>query len=438
MQQHARSALRHSCRLCGVLAFALVLGFATDWAIGQGINRASSGSSGAALTSVRPSAGGSIGSVSRMSGVGGQAGGSGSQATGARGLSSGGVTQLGAGMRSRGSRRRSSMPGRMGGLGSPQLQGPAARSARSGGLLGRRVGLRTQLGGDASFFGSPTRSSPSAFSLAYRAWKRPGFLGITKSEIVRFHSTRYTRMAEAARRASDVNPEVVVPSDAKDRILDSALVVSGEARDEKAEVSFRQLVEDHVASRCWSSLNDGWAHFKAGRYRKACDTFALADRLALDDVSARSQAKWGRLFSAVGCRQLALAAYELRWFTLSDPATGGMRDPMCMSRITEMRSRYGRVGDFEEHFRLLQLRIEQDPDSVEYRALSAVYLWTSEETRSQARFAVSQSARLGKDAKVMERLAKMMELSDRMQPLKRESGEAGLTIPIASESDGPQ
>lgn len=434
MQQHACSALCHCCRLCGVLAFALVLGFSTDWAIGQGIGRARTSSGGSALTSGRPSGGGSIGSVSRGFGVGGRAAGSGSQATGARGLPSG-VTQLGAGMRGRGSRRRPSMPG---GLGSPQLQGPAARSARGGGLLGRRVGLRMQPGGDASVFGSPTRSSISALSLAYGDWKRPSFLGITTSEIVRFRSTRYTRMAEAARRASDVNLEVVVPSDAKGRISDSALVVSGEARDEKAEVSLRQLVEDHVASQCRSSLNDGWTHFKAGRYREACDTFSLADRRALDDVSVRSQAKWGRLFSAIGSRQLALAVYELRWFTLPDPTTGGMRDPMCMSRITEMRSRYGRVGDFEEHFRLLQLRIEHVPDSVEYKALSAVYLWTSEETRSQARFAVSQSARLGEDAKIMERLAKMMELSGRMQPLKRESGEAGLTIPMASESDGPQ
>ena len=434
MQQHARSALRHSCRLCGVLAFTLVLGFATDWAIGQGINRVRTSSGGSALTSGRPSAGGSIGSVSRGIGVGGRSGNPVSQATGARGLPSG-VTQLGAGIRSRGSRHRSSMPG---GLGSPQLRGPAARSARSGGLLGRRVGLRMQPGGDASVFGSPTRASRSAFSLAYGAWKRPGFLGITKSKIVNFRSTRYTKMAEAVRRATDVNPAVVVPSDAKDRISDFALVVGGEARDENAEVSLRQLVEDHVASQCRSSLNDGWTHFKAGRYREACDTFSLTDRLALDDVSVRSQAKWGRLFSAIGCRQPALAVYELRWFTLPDPATGGMRDPMCMSRITEMRSRYGRVGDFEEHFRLLQLRIEQDPDSVEYRALSAVCLWTSEETRSQARFAVSQSARLDEDAKVMERLAKMMELSDRMQPLKRGSGEAGLTTPIASESDVPQ
>jgi hypothetical protein len=203
-------------------------------------------------------------------------------------------------------------------------------------------------------------------------------------------------------------------------------------------VSLRQLVEQHVASQYRSSLNEGWVHFKAGRYRRACDTFALAERLALADVGAKAEAKWGRLFAAVGSSQISLAVHELTWFVAPDEA-GGTRDPMCMSRITDMRSRYGRADDFEAHLGLVQLRVDRQPDAAHFVALSAVYLWASDETRDQARFLARRLPNVGPTGRLWVKLQDLIELSDQMQPLSGNIDDAeDFTVPVMSGMDRPQ
>jgi hypothetical protein len=269
-------------------------------------------------------------------------------------------------------------------------------------------------------------SSRTALTLAYRDWKRPDFMGLD-----RFRPVRFTQEVVDFRRATDMNPYVVVRSESEDRASYTLLPEDNQFQAKGDEVSLQQLVEGHINSQYVSSLNKGWTYFEEGRYREACDTFGLAERLALEDNSSRAEAKWGRLFSAVGSSQVSLAVHELTWFLQSDPATGGIRDSRCMSRILDMPSRYGAESDFEDHLREVQLRVDRQPESPEYRALSAVFLWASPETRGQGRFMAGQLARFGAEGQSWARLSELMELADHVDSVRGKMKEGDMPAPAA-------
>ena len=420
MQSGGRSASRFLRCFSGWVIFALMLGFTTDRAIGQGARAAVRGSSGQSLRSNRPSDGGSISSLAAPFGVGAQPG---SRANSATRLTGSGAIGIGPEMRRRSRRSGGFARGGMGGLNSS----PSPRTSRGGRLLGGGRGSGMSFGMSPLASWGRSRSTRSALSLAYSDWKNQSFLGLSN-----YRSSRAIRMAVAVRQMNDVNPHVVVRSEAGNDALRSIDVADVENTNKESQVSLRQLVENHLATQYRSSLNKGWTHFKAGRYRKACDTFSSTNRLALDDVNACAEAKWGRVFSAVGSSQFSLAVHELSWFIIPD-AMGGTRDSLCLSRITEMRSRYGRVSDFDDHLRLVQLRVEQNPDAAHYVALSAVYLWASEETRDQARFIARGLPGMGEAGRAWSRLLDLMELFDQMGPVSGKGQGEGLMGSVASE-----
>jgi hypothetical protein len=136
-----------------------------------------------------------------------------------------------------------------------------------------------------------------------------------------------------------------------------------------------QLVKRYIDGHRSDYFARGWAAFKAGQYRVACDLFGLAEAVSFSDIAERTEAKFALLHASIASRQYALAVNTLHWLLEDDPRTGEMRDKSFLNRIKNIDSLYPSKAEYVAQVRQLEEMGIAYPTSQELKALRAVVLW---------------------------------------------------------------
>ncbi len=188
---------------------------------------------------------------------------------------------------------------------------------------------------------------------------------------VTLHKNRRTSLS-SVRFTDWVQPEIVIRAPKQKKF--SSFFGSKQSHIADKKVSLEDLVKMHIAGWRRTYLLRGWDQFKAGEYRRACDTFVTADTISLDNHQERALVKLGMFYSGIASRQFSLATNSLKWLLAPSTQTGQLPDPDFLRRVGDLSSMYGIKTDLLVHARYIEEMTLANTKSPEAASIWAVML----------------------------------------------------------------
>lgn len=126
-------------------------------------------------------------------------------------------------------------------------------------------------------------------------------------------------------------------------------------------------VKEALLGRREAHLLSGWEFFRAGQFREAVETFGMADAIVLGDPSERAEMLRDRaecriaiLYAAFAGGMYSQATGALTWLLQRDRVTNELPDPLFLTRIPDIRQKYGNPALFDAHLQVFTAQIPKE------------------------------------------------------------------------------